>query len=114
MAGEKAEGNAGEGKAPDEEDDNTLYYFPGVGCKTKKEAEAYSQLLKRAPVKMGDILEVKIEEMVEPGVGMVSIKDSNGLPYSILVKGSGFGVGDTVKVRITDLTLLGAEARKWY
>ena len=36
MAGEKAEGNASEDKATDDEDDSTLYYFPGVGCKTKK------------------------------------------------------------------------------
>ncbi len=114
MAGENAEGNAGEGKAPDDEDDGTLYYFPGVGCKTKKEAEAYSQLLKMAPVKAGDILEVRIEEMIGPSEGRASVKDEHGRPYPIYVKDSGFGVGDTVKILIMGLGPAHAEAVTWY
>ena len=113
MAGENAEGNAGEGKAPDEEDDK---FFVGRPCGFGEE------LIKSAArFRIGDVLEVKIEKMLEPLKGdrgedkhwNASVKGEYAPQLD--VKGSGFGVGDTVKVRIVEVGLgyAVAEAIEW-
>jgi predicted RNA-binding protein with TRAM domain len=51
-------------------------------------------------VQVGDELDVRIERVLSSGQGQASIKDNDGYPYLIFVRGRKLKMGEVVKVSI--------------
>ncbi len=65
--------------------------------------DVYTGVVPEEPVDIGDVLELKVEKVLESGRGEAMIKDKNGRQYPIFVEGDNLRAGQTVKVSITEL-----------